>query len=173
MTERSSSAVDPETGACRLSFQTLQWLFPAAVLLHNSEEAVWMPAWTSTHAAQLPLHPPGAAKIRVALLVLAVAAFVVTYLSRRKGPQSVAAYLTFGGIVAMLLNVFIPHVPASLIFHSYTPGVVTAVTVNLPVMSYLTFRAVRDDWVTGWKAAAAAVGVPLMLGGIIAVWFLL
>jgi len=25
-----------------MSFQELQWLFPVAVTLHNSEEAVWM-----------------------------------------------------------------------------------------------------------------------------------
>lgn len=156
-----------------MSFQKLQWLFPIAVLLHNSEEAIWMPGWASTHATQLPLHPPGATKIRLALLVLTLAAFIVTELSRRKGPHSLWAYLTFGSIVAMLLNVFIPHVPASLVFHSYTPGVLTAIIINLPLMSYLTFRALRDDWVAGLKAASVAVGVPLGLASLIAICFAL
>jgi hypothetical protein len=154
-----------------MSFQKLQWLFPIAVVLHNPEEAISIPAWASAHASQLPLQPPGAIRIRVALLVLTLAAFAVTCLSRRHGRQSLWAYLTFGYIVAMLLNVFIPHVPASLLFHCYTPGVATALTVNLPLMSYLTFRAFKDAWVGGGKAAAAAIAVPFALVVFIVIGF--
>ena len=150
-----------------MSFKKLQWLFPIAVTLHNGEEAVWMPGWASQHAGQLPMHPPGALLVRVALIALVIAAFAVTYLSEREGPRSVWAYLLFGGIVAMLVNVFVPHVPATLLFRSYTPGVVTAVLANLPVMSYLALRAVREQWVSGGRAAAFGVGVPVGLGGAI------
>jgi hypothetical protein len=155
-----------------LPFRDLQWLFPIAVLIHNGEEAIWMPGWVSTHAAQLPVQAPGGLKIRVALLVLTVAAMVVTELSRRRGPGSVWAYLTFGYVVAMLGNVFVPHVPASFIFRSYTPGVITAVALNLPVMSYLAVRAVRDGWVVGWKAGAFAIAVPVSLAGLIGCFLL-
>jgi hypothetical protein len=150
-----------------MSFKKLQWLFPIAVTLHNGEEAVWMPGWASQHAGRLPMHPPGALLVRVALIALVIAAFAVTYLSEREGPRSVWAYLLFGGIVAMLVNVFVPHVPATLLFRSYTPGVVTAVLANLPVMSYLALRAVRERWVSGGRAAAFGVGVPVGLGGAI------
>ena len=47
----------------------------------------------------------------------------------------------------MLVNVFVPHLPAALWFRSYAPGVVTAVLVNLPLMSYLAVRALREQWV--------------------------
>ena len=108
-----------------MPFRKLQWLFPIAVTLHNSEEAACTPKWASVHSKQLPLHP-GAAKIWIGLLLLTVAAFVVTYLSAQKGKQSVWAYLLFGYAAAMLLNVLIPHIPARLILAEYTPGVVTA-----------------------------------------------
>ena len=75
------------------------------------------------------------------------------------------------GIVAMLLNVFVPHVPATLVFHSYTPGVVTAVLINLPLMTWLALSSVREEWVSGVKALAFAVLVPLGLAGIIAALF--
>lgn len=156
-----------------MSFKNLQWLFPIAVTLHNGEEAIWMPGWSSAHAAQLPLHPPGALEIRWALIALTVAAFVVTYLSARKGPQSVWAYLLFGSIVTMLANVFVPHVPATLMFRSYTPGVVTAVLINLPVMSWLAVCAVRDDWVSGGRAVAFGAAVPVLLGAAIFIFFLI
>jgi hypothetical protein len=150
-----------------MSFKKLQWLFPIAVTLHNGEEAIWMPGWALRHAGRLPMHPPGALLVRVMLIALVIAAFAVTYLSEREGPRSVWAYLLFGGIVAMLVNVFVPHVPATLSFRSYTPGVVTAVLANLPVMSYLALRAVRERWVSGGRAAAFGVGVPVGLGGAI------
>ena len=151
-----------------MSFQRLQWLFPIAVTLHNGEEAIWMPGWTASHAAQLPVHPPPAGELRFALLLLTVLAFAVTALSAKKGPGSLWAYLAFGYIVTMWMNVLVPHLPASVIFFSYTPGVVTAVLINLPVMSYLAARAMAEQWVSGWKAALAAVAIPAGLGAAIA-----
>lgn len=150
-----------------MSFKRLQWLFPISVAVHNGEEAVWMPGWAARHADRLPMHPPGAVEIWTALIVLTAGAIAVTYLSGRKGKGSFWAYLVFGGIVAMLVNVFVPHVPATLLFRSYTPGVATAVLINLPVMCYLAWLAVREQWVVGGRAAAFAVGVPLALGGAI------
>jgi len=63
-----------------MTFRKLQWLFPIAVTLHNAEEAIWMPRWSAGHAAQLPMHPPGAAEIIAALVVFTAAAFAVTHL---------------------------------------------------------------------------------------------
>jgi len=152
-------------------YDKLQWLFPIAVTLHNAEEAIWMPGWATDHAAQLPIASPGSAKIRIALLVLTLTAFLLTYLSARRGPRSVWAYLTFGYIVAVLLNVFVPHVPIAIVVRGYAPGVVTAVLINLPAMSYLAMRAVRDGWVGGKKAVAAAILVPILGAISIAAFF--
>lgn len=149
-----------------MTFRKLQWLFPVAVTLHNAEEAIRMPGWSAGHAVQLPVRLPGSAEIWAALLVFTVAAFVVTYLSARRGPESIWAYLTFGYIVATLANVFVPHVPAAIVLRGYAPGVVTAVLINLPMMSLLTFRMLREGWVHGWKATVFGVG----LGGAIVAW---
>jgi Protein of unknown function with HXXEE motif len=154
-----------------MPFQKLQWLFPIAVTLHNGEEALTMPAWATHHAQRLPVHPPRAEVIYAALLVLTVAAFAVTWLSARHGRQSLWAYLLFGGIVAMLANVFVPHVPATLVFAAYTPGVVTAVLINFPLMNWLALRAVRDGWVSGRRALAFGAGVPIVLAVMIAALF--
>lgn len=153
-----------------LPFAKLQWLFPIAVTLHSLEEAIYMPPWLPTQGRQLPAHP-GAEKIWFGLLFLTLAAFAVTYLSAQQGKQSTSAYLLFGYITAMLLNVLLPHIPATLVFREYTPGVVTAVLINLPVMSILLFKAVREQWVSGGKAIAYALLVPLAIGGAIAALF--
>jgi hypothetical protein len=153
-----------------MTFRKLQWWFPIAVTLHNAEEAIWMPRWSASHAAQLLVNPPGASEIIAALVVLTAAAFAVTYQSARRGPESIWAYLTFGYIVAMLANVFVPHVPAAIVFHGYAPGVVTAVLINLPVMSILLICMLREGWVRGWRVAIFGIGVPLMLGGVLVAW---
>jgi hypothetical protein len=155
-----------------MPFRKLQWLFPIAVTLHNAEEAIWLPGWDARNVVVEDVvgRPPGAVEIRTALVVFTLAAFAVTYLSARRGAQSVWAYLTFGYIIAMLANVFVPHLPAAIVFRGYVPGVVTAVLINLPLMSVLAIRMVRERWVSGWKAAAFGGGVPFLIAGVIVVW---
>ena len=159
-----------EVGSDSMDFRRLQWLFPVAVALHNAEEAIWMPGWDARHAAQLPLHPPGAFESRLVLVVLTLAAFAVTYFSARRGPGCIWAYLTFGAIVTMLVNVFVPHVPAAIVFRGYAPGVITALFINLPLTSWSALRAVRERWVVGWRAVAFGAGVPVVIGGAIVAW---
>jgi hypothetical protein len=96
--------------------------------------------------------------------------FDMEYYCNRHIPM---VYLLFGYIVAMLANVFIPHIPASFVFRSYTPGVVTAVLINLPVMGFLSIRAARKGWVSGGKAVVFGVAVPLAIAGIIPMLFLI
>jgi len=154
-----------------MSFEKLQCLFPVAVLLHNAEEGIEFPAWWLRHANQIPSHPTPIVA-RTALAALTLAAFGVTYLSQRKGKQSVSAYLLFGAIITLLANVFIPHIPASLKFREYTPGIVTAVFINLPLMSVLAIRAVREGWVSGRKAVLYGIAVPVLLAASIGVLLL-
>jgi hypothetical protein len=51
-----------------------------------------------------------------------------------------------------------------LVFGSYTPGVISATLVNLPVMTFLLFLAVRERWVSGTRAITYAVMVPICMG---------
>ena len=83
---------------------------------------------------------------------------MVTYLNERRGKESVWVYLMFGYIVAMLANVFMPHIPASFVFHSYAPGAVTAVLINLPVMGFLSIRAVREGLGVGEEGGGVRWG---------------
>lgn len=78
-------------------FGRRQWAFPVAVLLHNSEEWFWMPRWVEKHGDQLPWVVT-VEQFRFGLIVLTLAAFAVTYLSARRGKQSIWAYLLFGYI---------------------------------------------------------------------------
>jgi hypothetical protein len=151
----------PQPSATRkeiaLSFRNLQWLFPIVVTLHNAEEAIWLPGWSKR--AVLWRSPVTPGSFRFTVVVLTVLAFAVTGLSAGSGKQTVWTYLAFGYIAAVLANVLIPHLALTVALRSYMPGIATAVALNLPVLSLLVVLAIREGYVSGWKAAAYSVGV--------------
>lgn len=145
-----------------MSFRRLQWLFPVTVTLHNAEEAITYPIFLATYSGELKwaIEP----SIFVwALIGLTIAAWIVTYLSWRNGPRSLAAHLTFGYAAAMLVNVFAPHVPLAIWLRGYTPGLFTAVAVNLPCLPFLLVCARSEDYVAPRKAAVASIAA--VIGG--------
>jgi hypothetical protein len=93
------------------------------------------------------------------VVVLTVLAFAVTWLSAISGKQTVWTYLAFGYMTAVLANVLIPHIALTVTLRSYMPGVATAVALNLPVLSLLVVLALREGYVSGWKAVAYSIGV--------------
>ena len=144
-----------------MSFGNLQWLFPIVVTLHNAEEAIWLPGWSKR--AVLWHSPVAPGSFRFSVAVLTVLAFVITWLSAELGKQTVWAYLVFGCMVVTLANVLIPHVALTVALRSYMPGVATGVVLNLPVLSLLVVMALKEGYVSGWKAAEYSAGVAGLL----------
>jgi hypothetical protein len=140
-----------------MSFQSLQWLFPIAFTLHNGEEAIWFPEW-SRRARRWPA-PVENGVFCFAVVVFTALAFVVTWLSVRSGRQTLWTYLYFGYMAATFANAFIPHIAVSVATRSYMPGVATATVVILPVLSLLIWLALKEGYVSGWKAAEYSVCV--------------
>jgi hypothetical protein len=144
-----------------MNFQNLLWLFPIVVTLHNVEEAIWLPGWSKR--AVLWHNHVTSGTFRFTVAVLTVLAFAITWLSAVSGKQTVWTYLVFGSMVVTLANVLIPHLALTVALHSYMPGVATAVALILPVLSLLVVLAIREGYVSGWKAAAYSVGVAGLL----------
>jgi hypothetical protein len=139
-----------------MNFQHLEWLFPVVLTLHNAEEAIWLPEWAKRVGFWKTPVSPGV--FRFAAAVVSLLACAVTWLSERSGRQSVWTYLAFGCMAVTLANVLIPHVALTVALRSYMPGVATAVALNLPVLSLLVMLAIREGYVSGWKAVACSVG---------------
>ena len=144
-----------------MSFRNLEWLFPIVLTLHNVEEAIWLPGWSKRVGFWKTPVTPGV--FRFAVAVLTALAFAVTWLSAQSGKQSVWTYLAFGYMAAMLVNVLVPHLAATVARRSTMPGVVTAVALNLPVLSLLVAMALREGYVSGAKAAAYSICVAGLL----------
>ena len=77
------------------------------------------------------------------------------------------------GVVAatMLINVFVPHVPAAVRARGYAPGLVTAVTLVLPVTGRYIVQSHRQEVLSGPEfrrclltgVCLVVVGVPVGL----------
>ena len=140
---------------------TLAWLFTAGVLVHNTEEALYLPAWAA-HAGRWHV-PVGSNEFRFAVAVLSVALVGVVVAASVSGPGSLAAYLLCGYVLAMVLNAVVPHLVASVATRRYMPGTATALVFNLPLGSLLLKRALAENYIEfnvfAWAGPAVALAI--------------
>jgi hypothetical protein len=145
-----------------MSFIQYTWLFAFVVAAHNLEEAIWLPAWSQT-AGRWP-QAVGNTEFRFAVIILTLLAVISTWLATVQGKASFGAYLVAGYALAILLNVLVPHLAASLVSRSYMPGTATAVLLNLPVTIGLLTRAFREGYI---QSHAFLVFGPMVVIGIV------
>ena len=120
-----------------------------ASLLHNAEESITFARYRP--AAQKLVYGvagpnvlfPTPTAFRLALLVVtaAVAACLIWASSGKSSPAKERG-ITLVALM-LLLNVFVPHVPAAFAFGGYAPGLVTAVLVNLPLATLVLLKRRR------------------------------
>jgi hypothetical protein len=150
------------------------WLIPILLTLHNLEEAIAMrrflpslkertPAAIGAVLAQVDYHG-----FLVALIIATVLPFAIVWWVWVRPESRVALWAALGIQAVVALNV-LSHIAAAIVFGGYSPGLATAVLVNLPFSAYLFSRA----WIEGWTTtarlsllllAALIVHGPLLVG---------
>lgn len=158
-----------------MSLGALGWLFTLGVILHNAEEAVFLPAWTSSAGRW---HPRvGTREFAFAAAVLSLVAVVLATLGLIAGAGSVWAHLFAGYVFTMVANVFIPHALGSIALRRYMPGTGTALLLNLPLGLLFLQRAVAQGFVRSstlvWVAPMTAVAIVASIPALFAIGRLL
>ena len=148
-----------------MTFNLLVWLFAVSITIHNLEEAIWLPGW-EPNICRLKIKT-GPLEFRFAVSVLTLLAYLAATLAMIGGRGSVGAYLISGYALAMLINVFVPHLLATIITKRYAPGTATAIVLNLPVTILLLRQGFREgviDTSTFLTAGPlSALGILLLL----------
>ena len=148
-----------------MSWFDLGWFFALSVTIHNIEEALYLPRW-SKRAGRWHSRV-SAFEFRFAVFVLTAVAYGVVFLARAGGTGSVGAYLLAGYALAMLLNVFFPHLLATLGLRRYCPGLITALFLNLPVCLLILYTGFRDGHIAWgkflWYGPACVAGLLLAI----------
>ena len=144
-----------------MNFRYLQLLFPVLVGLHNAEEAILLPRWKLRFGNWFGGDHQGA--FRFAVTVYTALAFVVTLLSAVRGSRTFWADVTFGYMIAVLVNAVFPHIAVSIAKRTLMPGVITAAALNLPILTFLAVLAIRQGYVAPRDAVVFSIAVGLLL----------
>ena len=87
-----------------------------------------------------------ATQFRIVAAGAALAAFLITFWSIRSGKRSAGTYAFALFVLVVALNA-LWRLGVTLWFRGYTPGVATALALNLPVTLYPLRRAIREGFV--------------------------
>lgn len=141
------------------------WIFfPIAITLHNLEEAIWMPRW-SLHAKRFrkPVEP---GEFHFGIIVVTMLAYLSCFLAVTYPSLFLFKHIFFGFLGAMILNAFIPHLGATIVFRRYSPGLLTGLLLLVPINSILVVKAIVSgdlQWFEFFSSTAVVAVVLLTL----------
>lgn len=152
-----------------MTLAELTAVFVAAVLLHNAEEALWLPQWSTTASRWYP--PVGPWEFRFAVAAHSLIVVAVAMLAVHSGPRSASAYIFFGVAFAMTANALIPHLALTFALRRYMPGTVTGLLLNLPLGVSLLREGLSQHWIVARTMLCVAPAVAVALAVTIPVLF--
>lgn len=148
-----------------MSLPTLGWLLTLGVLLHNAEEALYLPEWSNV--AGRWYRPVAARTFRIAILLFSGLMLLLTALSTRSTAGSMTAYVMAGYALAMVLNALFPHLLATAVMRRYMPGTATALLLNVPLgLLFLHQARVQhriDLHIFLWAGPAVVLAIVMIL----------
>lgn len=147
-------------------YRKIVWIVAFSETLHNIEEAIWLPKWSQSAGLWHPPASPFEFRFAVAVITLAVYGVIYYFTTHETFP---ARLLMGGTLVVILVNVFIPHLAATIMTARYAPGVLMGVMFNIPVTLYLLRRGLKEGEYTAASLALGTVActllvLPIMLG---------
>lgn len=123
---------------------SLKLVFLLGFTLHNIEESVWLPEW-SKHAKKFH-EPVERNQFIFAVIVITIIGYLVTVIEIiNNTPGSIFSYIYLGFIGMMGLNTIFPHLAATILLKKYAPGLITAISLNLPLSIMIITRYLSTE----------------------------
>ena len=106
--------------------------------MHNAEEAIAYPHYRAAAGVVMEKLVGGATVPSVlafhgALVLVSLVLVAGLGWSASRSDNPFAMLITRVVALIMLLNVFVPHIPAAILLGGYAPGIVTALAINAPL----------------------------------------
>jgi hypothetical protein len=136
-------------------------LFPLALLLHNIEEAIWLPEWSAYAGKYHRKVDPHS--FYFALISVTVLAFLSTALILVFPETAFFRWAYYGFLAAMMINIVAPHLLATIALRRYTPGLITGAFMIWPVDGLLIYKAIQSDLLSLPELALSTIGVGTLL----------
>ena len=154
----------------QLSRAQALWLIPAALALHNAEEAVTFPRYWPLVRSRLPesLQASAAgfdpAAFRTALVWATLIPLGVVIWATWRADSLAARWSALAVQAVVAVNVVSHLAAATLFLRGYSPGLLSALLINAPVSIYLFRRAAHEQWIPP-RAWRAVLPVALLIHG--------
>jgi hypothetical protein len=103
----------------------------AAFLLHNIEEAITICRYPVENPFPF-IQPASCSQFMVSVSILSAAGLAAFIIAMRTKKHPVYNFISTGLAAALLLNVLVPHLFVAIYTLHYTPGLATAILMNLP-----------------------------------------
>jgi hypothetical protein len=143
------------------TFREAVWLFPIAFTLHVAEESPRFTTWARIHAsAQFTMREY--VKIHIAGIISAV--FFAALMSRFPNRSLIFLFFAFVFGPALFFNTIF-HVGATVVTRTYCPGLITALTLYMPVFYVLSRAVWSENLLRG-----TAFGAALVIAGAFHFW---
>jgi hypothetical protein len=163
-----------------ISLKQLIWLLPVVYLVHNIEEGLSMIGWLGEHSSALPelfgkLLPESFWEkfsiIRtIALIIAVLLPLALAFFHRYKEKYKFVVLLfVFAGWITFING--IQHIIFTLLLQTYTPGVVTALFINLPFSLGLVISIEREfPWLDKQRIKWLTISIICYLPLVFIIW---
>jgi len=162
----------------RLPFQTSLLLAPLAYAIHHGEEHLIF----NFRAWRLRYFADNNALSTEAVLVILVSVSMVYLLLHATVRNRVSAWMAIVFLMATQVHNAIFHLGGTLVFRDFSPGLITAMLLYVPVNVLIIRSALAEGWVSGkilWILFVAGgalfwgfevIGPPVLLVGVTVTW---
>lgn len=142
----------------RLPFSTALLLAPLVYAIHHAEEHLFL----NFRAWRLKYFPDNNALSTEAILAILVSFGLVYIILHASIRTKVSAWMTLTFLMATQVHNAIFHLGATIAFLDFSPGLITAILLYLPVNLLIARSALQEEWVSPRQ-----LGVIFIAGGIL------
>lgn len=123
------------------------WLLPIIFLIHNMEEFPFLQKWANERIndSRFGLFKDlyQLSNIAIAMILLTLAVSIVIWMEYKKR-NYITFNLTFLCICLLLINGIV-HVGQFFLYKRYVPGLITAVLLLIPYMTYIIYLFIKNN----------------------------
>ena len=153
-------------------------LLSAAIGAHNLEEALTFPYYAEVMGevqrwAGLPVATTSWNALQFALIIATLLPAAMMFWAGSGKATHAKAFVLCALAFLIFANALLPHIPASIFFAGYTPGILTAVLVNIPLCFWL-FPKIRSTGLLSAKQfyfalLSGLIALPLAMASILTI----
>ena len=138
-------------------------ILPFAFALHNIEEVFGMEKWTKSIPSFIH-QPVTTRQFAIAVGLFTLLGFVIILTKNYYQTEMQYLYMVSGFAGMLFLNVFIPHLIATIYLKKYAPGAITGLLINLPLTTIILCTIIKSQ-----KLTIIQVSISVIIGGIIGI----